>query len=93
MGGSQTGVRYKIAIERQGNRRLERRIDNDIVERIIQTIDRLERNPYLGKPLKGPLKGKYRLTVRRDYRVVYRIEEEQRLVVVEKVGHRSKVYR
>lgn len=93
MGGSQTGVRYKIAIERQAKRSLERRIDNDIVERIIQTIDRLERNPYLGKPLKGPLKGKYRLTVRRDYRVVYRIEEEQRLVVVERVGHRSKVYR
>ena len=93
MGGSQTGVRYKIAIERQAKRSLERRIDNDMVERIIQTIDRLERNPYLGKPLKGPLKGKYRLTVRRDYRVVYRIEEEQRLVVVEKVGHHSKVYR
>ena len=93
MGGSQTGVRYKIAIERRTKRSLERRIDNDIVERIIQTIDRLEQNPYLGKPLKGPLKGKYSLTVRRNYRVVYRIEEEQRLVVVEKIGHRSKVYK
>ena len=48
---------------------------------------------HLGKPLKGPLRGKYRLTVRRDYRVVYRIEEEQQLVVVEKIGHRSKVYK
>ncbi len=93
MGGGQAGVRYKVAIERQAKRGLEKRIDNDIVQKIIQTIDRLAQDPYLGKPLKGPLRGKYRLTVRRDYRVVYRIEEEQRLVVVEKIGHRSKVYR
>ena len=93
MGGSQAGVRYQVAIERQAKRSLERRIDSDIVEKIIETIDRLEQEPYLGKPLKGQLKGKYRLTVRRDYRVVYRIEEEQQLVIVEKIGHRSKVYR
>ena len=93
MGGSQAGVRYQVAIERQAKRSLEKRIDADIVEKIIEAIDRLEQEPYLGKPLKGQLKRKYRLTVRRDYRVVYRIEEEQQLVVVEKIGHRSKVYR
>ena len=94
MGGSQAGVRYKDAIERQAKRSLEKRIDSDIVKRIIQTIDRLEQEPYLGKPLKGPLRGKYRFfTVRRDYRVVYRVEEEQQLVIVEKIGHRSKVYK
>ena len=38
-------------------------------------------------------KGKYRLAVRRDYRVVYRINELEKLVIVEKVGHRSKVYK
>ena len=57
MGGSQAGVRYKVAIERQAKRGLEKRIDNDIVQKIIQTIDRLAQDPYLGKPLKGPLKG------------------------------------
>ena len=67
MGGSQAGVRYKVAIERQAKRSLERRINSDIVEKIIEAIDRLEQEPYLGKPLKGQLKGKYRLTVRRDY--------------------------
>ena len=66
MGGSQAGVRYQVAIERQAKRSLERRINADIVEKIIETIDRLEKQPYLGKPVKGQLKGKYRLTVRRD---------------------------
>lgn len=93
MGGSEAGVRYKIAIESGAKRSLERRIDRDIVESIIRRIDSLEQNPYSGKPLKGPLKGKYRLTVRRDYRVVYRIDEHQKLVIVEKVAHRSKVYK
>ena len=64
MGGSQAGVRYQVAIERQAKRSLEKLIDSDIVEKIIEAIDRLEKEPYLGKPLKGQLKGKYRLTVR-----------------------------
>ena len=37
--------------------------------------------------LRGIGKGKYRLAVRRDYRVVYRIDEREKLVIVEKVGH------
>ena len=81
MGGSQAGIRYQIAIERGAKRSLESRIDS------------LQQDPYSGKPLRGPLKGKYRLTVRRDYRVVYRIDEREKLVIVEKVGHRSKVYK
>ena len=38
-------------------------------------------------------KGKYRLAVRWYYRVVYRIDEQDKLVIVEKIGHRSKAYK
>ena len=92
MGGSQAGVRYKIALEKGAKRSLEKRIDNDIVKDILQRIDSLERDPHIGKVLKGPMKGKYRLIVRLVYRVVYRIDERRKLVIVEKVAHRSKVY-
>ena len=68
MGGSQAGVRYQIALEKEAQRSLAKGIDKDIVESIVQRIGSLDENPRsLGRPLKGPLKGKYRLTVRRDY--------------------------
>ena len=93
MGGSQAGIRYQIAIESGAKRSLESRIDTKIAESIIARIDSLQQDPHSGKPLKGPLKGKYRLTVRRHYRVVYRIDEQEKLVIVEKIGHRSKAYK
>ena len=93
MGGSQAGIRYQIAIESGAKRSLESRIDTKIAESIIARIDSLQQDPHSGKPLKGPLKGKYRLTVRRHYRVVYRIDEQEKLVTVEKIGHRSKAYK
>lgn len=93
MGGRQARVRYKIALEKGAKRSLEKRIDSDIVKDILQRIDSLEHDPHIGKALKGTMKGKYRLIVRRTYRVVYRIDEQQKLVVVEKVAHRSKVYK
>ena len=52
-----------IAIERGAKRSLESRIDTKIAESIIARIDGLQQDPHSGKPLKGPLKGKYRLTV------------------------------
>ena len=93
MGGSQAGIRYQIAIESGAKRSLESRIDTKIAESIIARIDSLQQDPHSGKPLKGPLEGKYRLTVRRHYRVVYRIDEQEKLVIVEKIGHRSKAYK
>jgi mRNA interferase RelE/StbE len=45
----------------------------------------------LGKPLRYSFKGARSLRVG-DYRVIYRIEPED-LVVIVKIGHRSEVYR
>ena len=59
----------------------------------METINRLEKEPYLGKPLKGQLKGRYRLNVRRDYRVGYRIEEEQQLVTCRKTSNSPNIPR
>lgn len=43
------------------------------------------------KPLRGPLKGRYRYRLG-DYRVVYRIDDENVLVVVLVIVHRSDAY-
>ena len=60
--------------------------------RIRQAIEKkLTSHPIeFGKPLRYSLKGARRLRVD-DYRVIYRIESEN-VVVVVKIGHRKDVY-
>jgi mRNA interferase RelE/StbE len=53
----------------------------------------LAANPYrAGKPLKLGLEG-LRSARRGDYRVIYRIDDQQRRVIVIAVEHRSDAYR
>lgn len=43
------------------------------------------------KPLRGEYSGKFRLRVR-DYRIIFRIEEEKVLIMIIRIGHRKEVY-
>jgi mRNA interferase RelE/StbE len=53
----------------------------------------LATNPHrVGRPLRFELEGRYSAH-RGDYRVVYRIDDRHRRVLVEVVGHRADIYR
>ena len=55
--------------------------------------ERLRVNPIgFGKPLRYSLKGHRRLRVS-DYRVVYRIEDKTKTVIVVAIKHRKEVYK
>ncbi len=45
-----------------------------------------------GKPLQRELEGRWAAR-RGDYRIVYRLDEETKTMIVLKIGHRSDVYR
>ncbi|WP_197684152.1 type II toxin-antitoxin system RelE family toxin [Allokutzneria albata] len=50
-------------------------------------------NPYrVGKPLREPFEGLWSAR-RATYRVVYRIDEEQRTIMIETIRHRGDAYR
>ena len=66
------------------NKELFRRIDNE--------LEALKSNPFLGKPLKDKLKGKYSLRVG-VYRIIYSIEKRKLNIYVLEIGHRREVYR
>jgi len=55
-------------------------------------IRALEINPYAGKPLKGELAGKWSLRVG-DYRIIYVIDEKQKIVILYNAKHRKAVYK
>lgn len=63
------------------------------IEKIAQKIDALASDPRPrgAKLLKGG-EGQMRVRVG-DYRILYRVDAAERLVLVVKVGHRREVYR
>ncbi|MCL7411658.1 MAG: type II toxin-antitoxin system RelE/ParE family toxin [Methanosarcinaceae archaeon] len=63
-------------------------------ERINRAIETLLENPASGKNikmLKGELNDKFRLRAGK-YRIVYRIENNQNIVIVEDIGVRVRIY-
>ena len=61
-----------------------------IVKRIIAKIQSLSDSPTEGKPLVGPLKGKWSLRVA-DYRIIYQFNKTSILILT--INHRKEVYR
>ncbi len=67
-------------------------LDKSLKERIRKSLTRLQKKPLEGKPLKGELSG-FRSSRVGNYRIVYTISNDKKIVYVLYVGHRSEVYR
>jgi mRNA interferase RelE/StbE len=61
-------------------------------EEILNRIEGLKENPYLGKRLAGNLFGLWRLRIDK-YRVLYKIIENKLVIVIIDIGHRKGIYR
>jgi mRNA interferase RelE/StbE len=70
--------------------RLSEGVAAAIVELMLGPL--VEAPTVVGKPLQGELSG-YWSARRGSYRVVYRLDDDQRAVVVVRIDHRSDVYR
>ena len=49
-------------------------------------------NDYPHKALKGEHRGKFSLSIAKDYRILYTFDRRIREIVVHRVGHRSRIY-
>ncbi|RDU52806.1 type II toxin-antitoxin system RelE/ParE family toxin [Helicobacter sp. MIT 00-7814] len=58
----------------------------------LKKVEALENPKDMGKPLRGNLKDYWRYRVG-DYRLICKIREQELLVVVVALNHRSKVYK
>ena len=68
--------------------------DPPLAKKLARAFSRLEDNPRASnnaKPLKGDLAGYWRYRVG-DWRVVYRIADAERAVIVAVIAHRREVY-
>ena len=58
----------------------------------MEKVEDLTFNPYLGKPLRGRLEGLRSLRAG-EYRVIYRVVQEEGEVHIITIGHRKRVYK
>ena len=82
---------YEI-IFRTPAKRFLKTLDKKTQKRIISKIEKLSKNPRTGKPLTGSLKGLWR--ERQDnYRIIYRIKDQELIIFVLNIGERKDIYK
>ena len=69
-----------------------RRKHHPILTELIQAIDSLVTQPYIGKPLTGNKRGSYSLRVG-DFRVIYDLHPASRTIHLIRAGDRKDIYR
>ncbi len=85
---------YKIVLLSGAEKSYRRlfRTDRKLFDRIDGALGSLTTHPFLGKPLKDTLKGKYALRVG-VYRIIYMVAKREIIIYVLDIGHRRDVYR
>jgi len=82
---------YSLVVKRSAEREL-RAVPKRDLGRLVARIQRLAEDPH--PPGSEKLSGHDRYRLRQgDYRVVYAVDDERRIVEVVKIGHRREVYR
>jgi mRNA interferase RelE/StbE len=84
---------FEVEITREGRRHLDQlpgKVRDAAIQALLGPI--AERPRRIGKPLVGELTGLYSAR-RGDYRVIYEIDDDRKVVIVHRVQHRRVVYR
>jgi mRNA interferase RelE/StbE len=84
-------LKYEVKLSKRADRELAS-LGSVIKERIISRLEELSEDPFPRGVVKlHGIEGVYRVRVG-DYRILYEVLTSDRLVLVEKIDHRSRVY-
>jgi len=85
---------YRIAYTPKAKRALSEALPESVAAACIEFIgSTLNERPHrVGKPLRAPLEGLH-VARRGEFRVIYKIDDEQIVVLVVTIEHRRSVYR
>jgi mRNA-degrading endonuclease RelE of RelBE toxin-antitoxin system len=86
---------YELGMARPARRAISELLPEDVASAAVEFITGpLLDIPYrIGKPLRDELTGFYSARLGTQWRVLYRIDETKRTVIVEDIQHRSTAYR
>jgi mRNA interferase RelE/StbE len=68
-----------------------KKLNPSIQQNIKKGIDLIRTNPEIGKQLKGSLKG-LRSLRHGEYRIIYKKESSQLIILIVAIGHRKNIY-
>ena len=83
--------KYKILIKKSVEKDLQKILKKDVTK-ILKIIEALADNPYPANVKKLSYQEKYRIRFR-QYRILYKIENEILTIYIVKIAHRKNVYR
>ncbi len=83
---------YEIIIQRQAQRHF-RRIPKNDADAIRERIDSLARNPWPRGIVKLRTKTDLWRVRQGDYRIVYSIDDNQKIITISDINHRKQVYK
>lgn len=84
---------WRVELTAPARRDLDKIVPGSAAFAILETLTSIAAGPRrVGKPLRMGLEGHW-VARRGPYRIVYRLDEEERLVRVTAIGHRSHIYR
>jgi mRNA interferase RelE/StbE len=81
---------YKIKLTRKAKRELKN-IKQLYQAAIYSAFEEIKEEPYLGKPLTRELTGRFSYKVG-VYRIIYRINEKDKIIQIITAGHRATIY-
>ncbi|HLI36693.1 MAG TPA: type II toxin-antitoxin system RelE/ParE family toxin [Streptosporangiaceae bacterium] len=86
---------YELGMTRPARRAITELLPEDVAAAAVEFITGpLLEAPYrIGKPLRGTLAGLHSARLGTQWRVLYRIDESKRAVIVQDIQHRSDAYR
>lgn len=84
---------HHLVLSPQANKDLKK-LETSVKQRIDKALFELQRNPYVYKIkfLKERLAADFRIRVG-DYRILYDVYDEEKVVYIIKIGHRKDIYR
>ena len=85
---------YELGLTRPARRAISEVLPEDVAAAVEFITGPLLEAPYrVGKPLRDKLAGFHSARLGTEWRVLYRIDESKRVVVVQDIQHRSNAYR
>lgn len=84
---------YKLNFTQQGEKAL-RSLDRETGQRVLNKLKWLLENisAICPSPLSGSLSGFYKLKIG-DHRVIYELNQDEKIITVHKIGHRRDIYK
>lgn len=82
---------YSIKFSKTASKNFNK-LDKTIQKLALKALERLKKNPKIGIPLTGNLKGYWKLRFSR-YRIIYQLEKRKLIIIVFDIGHRKDIYK